>query len=169
MIFIIIILNYFIYSSLFAEVPKIRGPFYDVTFEDILMIQTEIQQVNFHALPQELNDKVRFIAVELNDLLNTKNIFSEDNTLTEEELKNFMDALYSFYEKLPQNSKKVFFQLFHNLMETDFHFYVTGDIPLEIQQPDIPDDLNEYFEQYRKRIQKHYKKFGISIMTGFDF
>jgi hypothetical protein len=123
MIFITIILNYFIYSSSFAGGPKIRGPFSDVTLEDILMIQNEIQQVNFHALPQELNEKVRFIAVELNDLLNTKNIFSEDNTLNIEELENFMDALYSFYEKLPENSKKVFFELFHNLMETDFHFY----------------------------------------------
>ncbi len=46
---------------------------------------------------------------------------------------------------------------------------ITGDISPKIQQPDIPNDLKAYFEQYRKRIQKHYKKFGISIMKGLDF
>ena len=79
--FIIIILNYFIYSSLFAGVLTIREPFSDVTLEDILMIQTEIEQFDFELDLSQLNEAVRFIAIELNNFLDKKNVFSEENTL----------------------------------------------------------------------------------------
>ncbi len=112
---------------------------------------------------------MRFIAMELNDLFNTTDIFYEDIEVYQEEISTFMNVIYAFYETLPENFRKVFFGLFYNLVETDFHFYETGDASIEIQPVDHPNDLQEYLENYRQRMQKYYQKFGIFIMNGFDF